>query len=58
MAEKYTDTAGVSHNEKNTTRGSEPEMGDASGRRQSVALNVVTNPLKVRHSITDVLFFE
>lgn len=28
-------------------RTSEPEMADAAGRRQSVALNIVENPLKV-----------
>lgn len=47
MAEKNLDIAGVSHNEKNGHREPEPEMADASGRRQSVALNVVQNPLKV-----------
>ena len=47
MAEKNTDTIGVSHNEKDTIREPEPEKGDASGRRQSVALNIVQNPLKV-----------
>lgn len=34
--------------EKNGVLKPEPEMADASGRRQSVALNIVENPLKVR----------
>ena len=36
-----------SHNEKEMIRSPEPEKGDAPGRRQSVALNIVENPLKV-----------
>ncbi|KAI4281441.1 MAG: hypothetical protein L6R38_003679 [Xanthoria sp. 2 TBL-2021] len=35
-----------SHNEKAMVRAPEPEMADRSGRRQSVALNIVENPLK------------
>lgn len=36
-----------SHHEKELVKAPEPEKGDASGRRQSVALNIVENPLKV-----------
>ncbi|KAL8671563.1 MAG: hypothetical protein Q9168_003948 [Polycauliona sp. 1 TL-2023] len=35
-----------SHDEKQVMHSPEPEMGDSKGRRQSVALNVVENPLK------------
>ncbi|KAI4095252.1 MAG: hypothetical protein LQ339_007311 [Xanthoria mediterranea] len=35
-----------SHNEKEMIHAPEPEKADISGRRQSVALNIVENPLK------------
>lgn len=39
-----------SPNEKEMIGAPEPEKADLSGRRQSVALNIVENPLKVRLS--------
>ncbi|KAF2188457.1 MFS transporter [Zopfia rhizophila CBS 207.26] len=46
MSEKsYTDVAHASHNEK-AAQAPEPELADPSVRRQSVALNIVENPLK------------
>lgn len=40
----------TSHNEKTTAlhQDHEPELADSDGRRHSVALNIVHNPLKVR----------
>lgn len=38
----------VSHHEKNTYEATEPTYANVSGRRKSVALNIVENPLKVR----------
>ena len=37
------------------SKGSEPEMADPAGRRQSVALNIVENPLKVRFSFSAII---
>ncbi|KAF2800268.1 MFS transporter [Melanomma pulvis-pyrius CBS 109.77] len=46
MSEKaFTDVADTSHNEK-AAPAPEPELVDAPARRQSVALNIVENPLK------------
>ena len=42
------DTSPDSHDEKRMAQAPEPELADATGRRQSVALNIVENPLKVR----------
>lgn len=39
------DIANVSYGEKNQALG--PELADTAGRRKSVALNIVENPLKV-----------
>lgn len=41
-------TSPNSYDEKRAGRAPEPELADATGRRQSVALNIVENPLKVR----------
>ena len=41
------DTSPDSHDEKHVAQAPEPELADATGRRQSVALNIVENPLKV-----------
>lgn len=43
-----TDTGYASHNEKET--GAKIFEPESPGRRQSVALNLVENPLKVSHS--------
>lgn len=37
----------VSHNEKNANDVSPPDLAEEAGRRGSVALNIVENPLKV-----------
>lgn len=42
-----TEIVDVSHNEKNVAHASEPELAETGGRRKSVALNIVENPLKV-----------
>lgn len=48
MAEKETlESAGVSHNEKSPPPYNTPNLAEAGGRRKSVALNIVENPLKV-----------
>ncbi len=50
MTEKGSpDSAYLSHNEKNTTH--QAELANPAGRRQSVALNIIENPLKVRFAI-------
>ncbi|KAL8687593.1 MAG: hypothetical protein Q9218_006281 [Villophora microphyllina] len=47
MSEKaFADNAYASSDEKNGALKPEPEMADAAGRRKSVALNIVENPLK------------
>ncbi|KAK5937775.1 hypothetical protein PMZ80_009904 [Knufia obscura] len=47
MAEKETlESAGVSHNEKSPPPYNTPNLAEAGGRRKSVALNIVENPLK------------
>lgn len=46
MAEKDFSDAPVTHDEKITTH-HEPDLAEATGRRASVALNIVENPLKV-----------
>lgn len=39
----------ASHNEKTTAyHKQEPELADTEGRRRSVAMNIVHNPLQVR----------
>ena len=43
MSDKDSPDAYASHDEKMA----EPEMADPAGRRKSVALNVVENPLRV-----------
>lgn len=51
MADKVTpEVEYASHNEKGAAhhQDHEPELADADGRRHSVALNIVHNPLKVR----------
>jgi hypothetical protein len=52
MSEKASaspDAASSSHNEdEKAAVAPEPQLADSSGRRQSVALNIVENPLKVR----------
>ena len=49
MAEKRIsrDSAPASPNERTATQASQPELNDATGRRKSIALNIVENPLKV-----------
>lgn len=50
MADKVTPEVDyASHNEKTAAhlQDHEPELADADGRRRSVALNIVHNPLKV-----------
>jgi hypothetical protein len=43
-----TDVVYASHNEQEKpSHAPEPELVDTTGRRQSVALNIVENPLKV-----------
>lgn len=47
MAEKAeTDVAYSTHDEKNT-QASDPGFSEMAGRRKSVAVNLVENPLKV-----------
>ena len=47
-ASESTDAAYTSHNEnEKAAQAPKPELIDASVRRQSVALNIVENPLKV-----------
>ena len=48
MAEKaYTENADVSHDEKDVLQDRQPSLADAAGRRKSIAMNIVENPLKV-----------
>ena len=48
MAEKaYTENVHVSHDEKDALQDRQPSMADAAGRRKSIAMNIVENPLKV-----------
>ena len=47
MADLAEKSSSDSHDEKNIARAPEPEMADPAGRRKSVALNIVENPLKV-----------
>lgn len=48
MADLAEKLSSDSHDEKHEARApSEPEMADPAGRRKSVALNIVENPLKV-----------
>lgn len=47
MADLAEKSSSDSHDEKNVARPPEPEMADPAGRRKSVALNIVQNPLKV-----------
>ena len=47
MADLAEKSSSDSHDEKNVARTPEPEMADSAGRRKSVALNIVENPLKV-----------
>ena len=64
-ASRHTEVTPLSHQNHSTTMSekvstdnhnsedekySEPDLADAAARRQSVALNIVENPLKVRHS--------
>lgn len=39
--------ADSSHDEKNAAQGPTPELANTDGRRKSVALNIVENPLTV-----------
>lgn len=50
MTEKISsaENSDVSHDEKNAFESTAPDYADVTGRRKSVALNIVENPLKVR----------
>lgn len=53
MTEKTsTDIADISHDEKLADQALQPELADENGRRKSVALNIVENPLKVSFTVS------
>ena len=41
-----------SYDEMRAVRASQPDLGEGGGRRKSVALNIVENPLKVSFAMS------
>lgn len=52
MSEKVATDEYVSHDEKNAAPALSSEFKDTAGRKRSVALNIVENPLKVSFPTT------